>query len=198
MITEYEATFLDVDKDEVRGKLKKIGAKLIKKEFLQKRFAFNLPEGLRGPGKWVRVRDEKDRITMSYKFVSGKKIEDQKEITLIVDDFDNAVEFLEKIGCQKKSYQENKREIWLFEDVEVCIDEWPFLEPYLEIEADSEEKVKRVSRLLDFDYSEAKFCATGRIYAEKYKNVSLDYINNKIKKIVFDMQNPFLEEEIDS
>jgi len=42
MDTEYEATFLDVNKENIRKVLKKSGAKLIRPEFLQKRNVFTL------------------------------------------------------------------------------------------------------------------------------------------------------------
>ncbi len=191
METEFEATFLDIDKNEVREKLKEVGAELVRPDFLQKRVVFNLP-GERGTGRWLRVRDEEDKITMSFKSIDGDKIEDQKEINLVIDDFEKGVEFLEKITCRRKSYQETKREIWKIEDVEICIDEWPFLEPYVEIEGKSEEKVKKVSKILGFDYSKAWFCATGLIYSKKY-NIPVEVISNDIPKIVFDMENPFLK-----
>ena len=191
MYIEYEATFVNVNKGEVREKLKGTGAKLIKPEFLQKRVSFNLP-GNPGGHKWARVRDEGDKITMSFKEVDGDKIENQKEISLKIDDFNNGVEFLETIGCERKSYQETKREIWNLDGVEICIDEWPFLEPFVEVEGKSEEEVKSVSQKLGFDYSKAWFCATGLIYSKKY-NIPVEIIDNEIPKIIFNMENPFLK-----
>ena len=188
---EYEATFLNIDKDEIRDRLKKSGAKLIKPEFLQKRVIFDLP-GKSGTGSWLRVRDEKDRITMSFKSIEGSKIEDQKEINLVINDFGKGAEFLETIGCKRKSYEETKREIWNIDNVEICIDEWPFLEPFVEIEGKSEKEVKEVSEKLGFDYSKAWFCAVGLIYSKKY-NISIEVIDNKIPKIVFNMESPFLK-----
>ncbi len=192
MKIEYEATFLDIKKDEIRKKLRKMGAKLIKPEFLQKRVVFNLPKSVKKTHKWIRVRDEKDKITMSFKSISGDKIEDQKEINLTIDNFEKGIEFLETIGCQKKSYQETKREIWEMDHVEICIDQWPFLEPFVEIEGNSEKKVKKISEKLGFDYSKAWFCATGLIYSKKY-HIPVKIINNEIPKVVFDMKNPFLK-----
>ena len=191
MNTEYEATFLDIDKDEIRKKLKDAGAKLIKPEFLQKRFVFN-PAKILAKHSWVRVRDEGDKITMSYKAIKGDKIEDQKEINLTVDSFDRAVEFLETIGCKKKAYQENKRELWTLDNVDICIDKWPFLEPFVEVEGKSEKEVKEVSEKLGFDYSKAWFCAVGLIYSKKY-NILPEVIDNEIKEITFDIENPFLK-----
>jgi adenylate cyclase class 2 len=189
MQTEYEATFLNVDKNEIRQKLKNIGAELTKPEYLQKRYAFDLPWGSDNHS-WARVRDEQDKVTMSYKRVSGNKIEDQKEINLTIDNFENGVEFLEQIGCKKKSYQENKRELWKLNNIEICIDEWPFIEPFVEVEGKSEKDVKEASEKLGFNYSEAVFGATDVIVNKKY-GISLDEIN-RIPKIVFDMENPFL------
>ena len=116
----------------------------------------------------------------------------QKEICLKIDNFDNSIQLLETLGCQKKAYQENKRELWLVGDVEVTIDEWPFLEPYLEVEGESEEVVKIVSERLGFDYNQAMFCHTGTIYSKKY-GIPEDVINNQTPKIVFGDKNPFVK-----
>lgn len=130
---------------------------------------------------------------MSFKSIKdNNKIDDQKEISLIIDDFGKGVEFLEVIGCKKKSYQETKREIWKLDDTEICIDQQPFLEPFVEIEGKSEKETKAVAEKLGFDYSKAWFCATGLIYSRKY-DISVEIVNNEIPKITFDMENPFLK-----
>lgn len=187
---EYEAKFLNIDKDLIRDRLKEAGAKLIKPEFLQKRTVFDLPEEYKTKGVWVRVRDESDKITMSFKSVDGDKIHNQKEICLKVDNFQEAENFLTAIGCKAKSYQENKREIWNLDNVEITIDEWPFLDPFVEIEGKSEQEVKLVAEKLKFDYLKAMFGATDIVVNMKY-GIPLDVIN-KIPRIVFDMKNPFL------
>jgi len=191
MEVEYEATFININKDEVRDKLENVGAKLVKPEFLQKRVVFYMPEGHEINGGWMRVRDEQDKITMSLKIVDGNQIENQKEICLTIDSFEKGIDFLEKMGCKRKSYQKSKRELWKLGSVEICIDEWPFLEPYLEIEGTSEAGVKDVAQKLGFDYSEAIFGAVDVIYEKKY-GITKEFIN-KIEKIVFDMENPFIK-----
>jgi len=190
MKIEYEATFPNIDKNGIRGKLRKAGAKLIRSEFLQKRVVFNLPKGKEISGGWIRIRNEGDKITMSLKIVNGEKIEDQKEICLKIDNIKEAELFLTTIGCEKKSYQENKREIWKLDNVEITIDEWPFLEPFVEIEGKSEEAVKLACKKIGLNYSKAKFCSTDILYSEKY-GLPLDVINNQTSKIVFGGKNPF-------
>jgi adenylate cyclase class 2 len=192
MQIEYEATFINIDKEECRKKLKEVGAKLIKPEFLQRRVVFHLPKGHEIKGAWLRVRDESDKITMSLKIVDGDKIENQKELCLTIDNFDEGVKFLSEIGCERKAYQETKREKWDLDGVEICIDEWPFLEPFMEIEGKSEEKVKSVAEKLGLDYSKAMFCATGAIYSKKY-GLPEEVFNNDIPEITFSGENPFLK-----
>lgn len=191
MEIEYEATFTNIDKEETRKKLKEVGAKLIKPEFMQKRVVFNLPKGHEIKGGWLRIRDEVDKITMSLKVVDGNKIENQKEVCLEIDDFQKAELLLTAIGCKKKAYQENKREIWATEDVEVTIDEWPFLEPFVEIEGKSEKAVKEIAKKLGFNYEKALFCSIDVLYSKKY-GIPLDVINNQTPEIIFNESNPFI------
>lgn len=82
----------------------------------------------------------------------------------------------------------------MLDDVEITIDEWPFLEPFVEVEGKSEEAVKAVSEKIGFTYNDALFCAVGTLYSKKY-NLDEDIINNKTPKIVFEMENPFLREK---
>ncbi|PLX27901.1 adenylyl cyclase [Candidatus Parcubacteria bacterium] len=192
MKIEYEATFKEVNKEDIRARLEKTGAVLKKKEFLQKRTTFNLGSYKDGQHAWVRVRDEGDRITMSYKEVNGSKIEDQKEIELLVNDYQVAERFVLALGCEKKAYQETKRELWELDGVEIMIDTWPFLDPFIEIEGKTAEAVKDTVQKLGFEYGEAIFGSVDVLYNEKY-GVSKNTINNKTPLIVFDMENPFVD-----
>lgn len=192
MNVEFEATFKNISKDEFRDKLRDLGAEMVKEEFLQKRSTFNVPRGCKINESWLRVRDEVDKITLTFK--SGGKqsaIEDQKEIELKVDNYEEAKKFLEVLGCRKKSYQETKREIWKLDEVEVMIDEWPFLEPFAEIEGKNEEEVKKASEKLGFDYNDAVFGPVSILYSEKY-GVTEKFVNNEVKEILFNGDNPFI------
>ncbi|MBX2866981.1 CYTH domain-containing protein [Candidatus Kaiserbacteria bacterium] len=189
MEIEYEATFKNINKDGIRQQLKSVGASLIRPEFLQRRVPLHIPNRQPSDNTWVRVRDEGDKVTMSVKTVSGDKIEDQKETCITVNSFDDALSLLEEIGCKPKSYQENKRELWKIDSVEITIDEWPFLEPFVEIEGPSEEAVRTVSEQLGFNYDEALFCSVTTLYEKKY-GVSQKEIN-ETEKITFDIENPF-------
>ncbi|NQT50357.1 CYTH domain-containing protein [Candidatus Kuenenbacteria bacterium] len=190
MKTEFEATFVDVDVSEVREKLKKLGAKLIRPETLMRRVNFYPP--IDDNTGWMRVRDEGDRITLSYKrFLGYKKGSDemnnQQEIFLEINDFDQGVQLLEVCGARKKGYQETKREDWEYKGLEISIDTWPGLEPFVELEGKDEESVQRLAVELGFDYSTAIFGPVGLIY-EKKLGIPARVINNETPEITF--ENP--------
>jgi len=109
MQVEYEATFTNIDKEEVRQKLTKLGATLVRGEYLQRRTVFNLPRNNEIKGGWMRIRDEGDKVTMSLKVVDGDKIENQKEACVTVSDYSEAELILTTLGCERKAYQETKR-----------------------------------------------------------------------------------------
>ena len=190
MKIEYEATFTNINKDVMRAKLETSGASLIRPEYLQKRAVFELPKGNEIKGGWLRVRDEGDRITLTLKVVRGAGIESQKEILLEVNDFDQAERLLTMIGCRKTAYQESRRELWKLDGAEITLDEWPFLEPLVEIEGNSEDQVKDIAARLGFSYENALFGTVSALYDKKY-GLSKDIFNN-IPKIIFDMENPFI------
>ena len=162
-------------------------------ERLMRRVAFNLPpsEAITNPAQaWGRVRDEGDRITMSIKSVTGLNIEDQKEAQVVVEDFEDGRAFMKSFGSVEKSYQESKRELWKLDDVEIMIDEWPFLEPFVEVEGKSEEAVRIVSEKLGFEWSKAHFGNVGSFYVERY-GISEDQIYNQTPRLVFGDPLPF-------
>jgi adenylate cyclase class 2 len=102
-----------------------------------------------------------------------------------------AVDFLNSIGCRNKAFQESKRELWMMGDIEITIDEWPFLEPFVEIEGKGEKEVKEISEKLGFNYNKAYFGGVDGLYQKKY-GVSKNKINNKTDEILFNGENPFI------
>ncbi|NCU41307.1 MAG: CYTH domain-containing protein [Candidatus Moranbacteria bacterium] len=191
MQTEYEATFANIEKEALRRKLTALGARLVRPEFLQKRVNFHLPKESQVQEGWLRVRDEGEKVTISIKSIlNNDVIEGQKELCLEVNDFEKAKEFCKELGCKQKAYQESKREIWMVGKTEICIDEWPWLEPFVEIEGKTEEEVKSVSEKLGFSWKEALFGAVDIQYEKKY-GISKMQINNKTPRFVFGEKCPF-------
>ena len=90
MKTEFEATFIDINTNDIRHRLQEIGAELVRPETLMRRVNFFPPQD--DTSGWMRIRDEGDKITLSYKRYLGweKKTKDtinnQQEIFLIINE----------------------------------------------------------------------------------------------------------------
>lgn len=193
MKTEYEATFLNINKEDLTEKLKASGGNLERPEYMQRRVTLDLPKEKQDPNTWLRVRDEGNgKITLALKSVDGKTITGQKEILVEVNDFGDTVALLESIGCERKSYQESKRELWQLGDVEVAIDTWPFLDAYVELEGSSEDAVKNAATLLGFDYREAIFDTVNGIYKQKYGKTLDELDKETLRSFTFGIKNPFI------
>ena len=185
MENEIEAQFLDIDKEAMRHKLKELGAKLEKPEVLMRRVVFYV-----GKHSFARVRDEGDKIVMTYKNISDERsILGTKEINVEVGSYNAAVLFLQSCGLEIKARQETKREIWRLEGAEICIDTWPWLPTFMEIEASSENEVWATARKLGFKREQAKFGSVDTTYA-RYYNIEPEVINLHTPEILFDMDPP--------
>lgn len=193
METEWEAAFWPISKDDVRERLTKAGASRIYPERLMRRVNLYPPDEEFAKHAWVRVRDEGDRITMAIKAVAGATMEGQKEAEVTVNDFETARSILRALGCRDKNYQETKRELWELDGTDITIDEWPFLDPFVEIEGHSEDQVKAVSEKLGFTWSEAYFVSADKLYAKQY-GVEPTFVTRGIPSLTFDMPNPFQKE----
>ena len=178
MQTEIEVKFVDIDSVSARACLREIGAVREYPERLMRRMVFDYPDKrLNSVGGWVRVRDEGDHITLSYKQVNSRTLHGTEEITLTVDTFESAGAFLQAIGMQMKSSQETKREKWMYGDVEITIDTWPWIPTFVEIEGATEEVVMQTAQDLGFDWSKALYGSVEPVYQMHY-DVTEEEINH--------------------
>lgn len=165
MNTEIEATFIGTEHNILREKLEKLGAVITKKECFIKRTIFDYEDlRLDKMAAWVRLRDEGDGITLTFKQRKSETIDGMKEIEIVVSDFEQTKALLLAIGLVIKAEQETKREVWELNGTEVMLDTWPWLKPITEIEGESKEVVKELSDKLGFKWEEAVFDSTDGLY----------------------------------
>jgi adenylate cyclase, class 2 len=169
---EFEVKFLNIDPEAIQKKLEGLGATRVF-EKLYRRCVYDYSDlRLNTQGAWVRLRDEGDKVTLNFKQRLGMGSHDgmvndagMDEVEFTVSDFEKAELFLTKIGLQLKGYQENHRIRYVHEGIEYDFDYWPKIPPYLEIEAESWEKVEEGIRVLGLPSTAKKICSTTQIYA---------------------------------
>lgn len=149
METELEAKWLNVNVAEIRAVLEQTGASLVVPERDMTRRNFDYPDKrLEKVGGWVRVRNEGDKVTLSYKQLNDRTLHGTKEVSVTVNSFDATCVFLESIGLTQTSFQETKRESWVLGDTQIELDTWPWIPSFVEIEASSETALFEVAAKL--------------------------------------------------
>lgn len=186
MAAEIEAKFLEIDREDMRGRLKAAGYACVQEDCLMRRVVFDVPGG--GRHVWARVRDEGGVITMSYKRThDAGRADGTEEIQIVADDFDRACALLSACGLVRKSYQETRRETWRRGGIEATLDLWPALPPFMEIEAPDETALKDAAAELNLDWDRAKFGAVGPLYTQ-YHGVPVAAINS-LPRLTFDNED---------
>lgn len=173
MKTEYEVRVLEIDKDKMMNLLEKLGA-VKKGEYEQRRYVYDLKPVQKG--KWIRLRTNGIKTTLTYKDVVSNTIDGTKEVEFEVEDFDAGNEFLNRIGFTARSYQENNRIQYELDNVEIDIDTWPMIPTYLEIEGKSKEEVNNMIKRLKLDNLKITTLNCDDIYMQIY-NIDISGIN---------------------
>jgi adenylate cyclase class 2 len=188
---EIEAKFLHIDKADMISRLEKLGAAK-KFEILYRRKVFDYADRrLDKNASWIRLRDEGNQVTLTYKhrlgvtdLAAGHNDEGMEELEVVVSDFDTTAEILLKTGLEIKHYAENRRTRYIVDNVEVDIDEWPLLNPYLEIEASSWEEIDATASKLGLDPADKVICSSNQIYKRqgiRFNDYAIITFNQQIK-----------------
>lgn len=164
MSKEIEVKVLGLDIEKFKKNLVFAGGIKKKDKFLQRRYVFDIAPG--DPTKWIRLRTDGERSTLAVKIINSDELDGTLEYETVVEDFDTTKLIIEKLGFIAKSYQENYREIYMFDQCEISIDWWPKLEPYAEIEAGSESDIANVLKKLNLLDNETTSKNTKKLYAD--------------------------------
>ena len=173
MNIEYEARILEIDKDKLIKRLNELNAKFVG-EFNQKRYVYNIIP--KTDGKWLRLRTNGKKTTLTYKSVEKNSIDGTKELEIEVDNFENTNSLLELAGIKNKGYQENNRVQYVLDDVEIDIDTWPMIPTYVEIEGKSEESVLNIIKKLGINDKKITTLDVQSLYKEIY-NIDITKID---------------------
>ncbi|MES2216460.1 MAG: CYTH domain-containing protein [Patescibacteria group bacterium] len=173
MNQEYEVKFLNIDVPTIEAKILSLGATKVG-DFFYKRIIFDYPGlPLNAKGAWLRLRDEGDRVTLTWKKRLGMTSQDgstsdegMEEIEVVVSDFEKTAAILRSLGMIDKFYQENRRTRYKKGKVEFDIDYWPRLNPYLEIEGHSWQEVDAAITDLGLNPADKRIFSANQVYLQ--------------------------------
>ncbi len=121
--------------------------------------------------KWIRLRQDGEIVEITIKYIYSNKanynIDEVKEIEIKTDNFEMANKLIEEMGYYRKKLAEKKRDSYSYQGMDIEIDEWPLLEPYIEIEGPSAEEIYELSKLLGYSKEQTRVMNTEDVYLEK-------------------------------
>ena len=153
MHREIEAKILNVNPGKVQEKLRELGATL-KQELDLEQIVWWIPNTEKRSS--VRVRKASDgslRLTMKQKVTDDLGY---NEWELDVSDYENAIAVIDALlpNPELRIEFSHHRQDWYLGGTLINIDWFPKLAPLVEIEAESEEKVREVAEQLGFSSSQ--------------------------------------------
>lgn len=194
MNTEIEAKFPNIDHNQIRDRLTQLEATREEPSRLMRRVVYH-NDTMTKKGAFLRIRDEGHQTTMTYKQFDANSIDGAKEYEVQVNDFDTAIAAIDATGLVHDTYQESRRETWKLGEVEIVLDEWPWLPPYIEIEGPTEQHVRAVAEKLQLSWNDAMFGGVANLYLFEYPHIGesgVNEINQNWPMIKFDLDTPTL------
>ncbi len=119
------------------------------------------------PNKWIRLRENNGVTTLTIKHILGRytdengvrhhDVDNVLEYETTVGSFSETSKLLNLLGYYHKNYQEKRRIQFSYNNLEIDIDFWPHIPPYMEIEGDALEDIENFARELGFHNED--FCS---------------------------------------
>ena len=172
MSIEIEGRIININPEETKNKLLELNAKPLG-FYNFKRYTFDsipIPNA-----RWGRLRTDGEKTTLTVKEIVDDSLSGTNEWEVTVNDFDEALIILEKLGLSHKTYQENTRDEFLLGDSKISIDHWPKLGYLLEIESEKVEDVKTCAELLGFDEEDIMTTDIQSLFLER--GINLDELH---------------------
>jgi len=174
---EIEVKILSVNPQLVEEKLLSMGVKKSFGELLKVRYFDKNNGEFRKKGDLLRVRQIGNKKTeICYKTnkhtEAGFKVCDEYNVT--ATDFNESIKFIEQLGFQITCTYEKKRTAFKFNGLEIVIDEYPKIPPFIEIEGPDKMAIEKLILDLGLDKNERSTRSIGGLLSEKYPEIKLD------------------------
>jgi adenylate cyclase class 2 len=173
---EIEAKFYLKDSERMITRLQELEARMIQPRVLETNLRFDFPDAsLRSKGQVLRLRrDTKARLTYKGPNQSNGGVLDRTEIEFVVEDYEQARQFLEALGYQKSGYYEKYRTTYELETVEFMLDELPYGN-FLEIEGETSEQIQAAASKLNLNWKTAIETSYTALFENVRKELQLSF-----------------------
>lgn len=165
MSSELEVKVLNIDKEILKERLVKLGARLIKVELQVNTIFMDVDSDIEGIGNgYLRIRESRnllnDETTNTFTFkrnISQEGFRKNEEIETKIEDRDSLVKILSCLNIDIKHIGKKERIRYELEGIKFDIDTWDsetYPKPYLEIEVNNPKDIKKAIELLGIEESD--------------------------------------------
>lgn len=188
MHIEHEIKFSPINIKEISNKIENIGGVKVMDRFLYKRYICDINDHA-----FIRLRTTPKGASITIKECNDGNWQNHLlEQEMFINNFDEGKLFIEwflknkLISDPNLRYQENIRTMYKIDDIEFCIDEWPLIEPFLEIEAPDQKSLEDIVKKLDLDFTKG---LTGSVNNLAIKLYNIDLASYNL--LTFEKQEKF-------
>ena len=169
-MNEVELKFLDIDVNEIKSKLEKLGAVLIYDTYIESySFYSNDFHGSDSSKKYLRVRKIDNEIIVTYKDpAKDSDMTLRQEVEISVNDYENTLLLFEKLGFKKGGVFRKHRVHYEFNNIHFELDTLENIPTYLEIETTSEDDMRFMCVKLDLDITKGRKGTIIEIFPNKF------------------------------
>ncbi|MBI4145980.1 class IV adenylate cyclase [Candidatus Woesearchaeota archaeon] len=154
---EHEVKILEIDESQILKRLQELNAKLIFDGELNSRYYDFSDDVLRRSGRMLRLRKKGNSSFLTLKIPQvdhEMKINTEHEIE--VGDFETMRTILVNLGFIEFSKDARKRKSYRIDGATIELNKYENIPPFLEIEAESKEKLKQALFRLGFSMADTK------------------------------------------
>ena len=165
---EIEVKILDIDREELIKKLDKLGA-VRKYDLLVEDYFFKCRSG-----EVLRIRKIGSQIILTHKGQRDRMscVKQREETEILSNDLDSSIKFLERLGFHQNLKNIKRRMKYEYKNSEIIFDKYlgekDFIPEFIEIEAESKNKIIEIAKNLDFTEDDF-FSGSTRDLVDKYK-----------------------------
>ncbi len=148
---------MEIDKDALVKKLLELGAQDDGETMLEETIIYDRELKWRDEQRFIRLRKIGSKTILTYKEHKLHTIDGVYELESEVSDLKNTETILEKIGLKTHRHQQKKRHTLQLNGVTFDIDTWPRIPTYVELEGESEAKIKDAAAAVSLDWNKVEF-----------------------------------------
>lgn len=181
MAQEIEFKFSVKNFSRVKRILRANKVRLIQKRTLEKNYRFDTPDKtMRRTKSCLRVRVSKNNEFAYKRVISRSKTKKEEELQARISDPEMMKTILKELGYEVDWIYEKYREIWRYNDTDVCLDELP-MGKYVEIEG-KEADIIRVALELGFSPKNAIVRGYSHLFREHLEKTGGEWKDLKFKR----------------